>query len=65
MQDKKNYSFYMPEDFDKKIDLLRENIDSLHGLSKSQSVYFLISELAAKQAHVSDDNKKISEDLGQ
>lgn len=50
MQDKKNYSFYMPEDFDRKIDFLREQIENLHGLSKSQSVYFLISELASKYA---------------
>lgn len=49
MQDnKKNYSFYMPEDFDQKIDQLRESMDPLKGLSKSQSVYFLISDLASK-----------------
>ena len=64
MQDKKNYSFYMPEDFDKKIDLLRESIDSLHGLSKSQSVYFLISELAAKQIHTAEDSKNDFEASG-
>ena len=49
MQDKKNYSFYMPEDFDEKIDYLRKIIPSLHGLSKSQSVYFLISEMTAEK----------------
>lgn len=56
MENKKNYSFYMPEDFDQKIDKLRESIDSLKGLSKSQSVYFLISDLAAKQSQKSDSN---------
>lgn len=58
MQDKKNYSFYMPEDFDNKIDFLRDSIDSLKGLSKSQSVYFLISELAAKQSQKSSGSDK-------
>ena len=48
MDDKKNYSMYMPFDFDEKLAIVRENHKGLAGLSKSQAVYFVIAELADK-----------------
>ena len=65
MPDKKNYSFYMPEDFDRKIDMLRNEIEALHGLSKSQSVYFLISDLAAKHLQNKADQEQTPSEEGQ
>ena len=59
--DKKNYSFYMPCDFDEKIDYLRKNTNALKGLSKSQSVYFLISEFADKLSPDAD-GEEMTED---
>lgn len=58
--DKKNFSFYMPEDLDHKIDYLRDSNEKLKGLSKSQSIYFLISELYNKAVHadISKENKE-------
>lgn len=57
--DKKNYSFYMPVDFDDKIESLRQNIQEIKGLSKSQALYFLISKLASgkMELDLSEDNK--------
>ena len=52
MNEKKNYSFYMPSDFDEKLEELQSKRPFLKALSKSQCVYFLISEMCEK------DNKK-------
>lgn len=46
--DKKNYSFYMPTDFNEKVEKLRSSMPALKGLSISQCVYFIISDLASK-----------------
>lgn len=42
---RKNYSFYMPEDFAEKIDKLISSNETLKNLSRSQAVYFIISQM--------------------
>ena len=42
---RKNYSFYMPDDFETKMKKLQESDDRLQSLSRSQAVYFIVSEL--------------------
>ena len=46
--ERKNYSFYMPCDFDDKLKKIQDNDDRLQSLSKSQALYFLIADLASK-----------------
>ena len=45
--DKKNYSFYMPLEFDNKLKSIQEKDKRLSALSKSQAVNFIISEIVA------------------
>lgn len=43
--ERKNFSFYMPDDFAEKLDKLQTKKDSLKPLSRSQAVYFIISQM--------------------
>jgi len=42
---RKNYSFYMPADFDEKLKNIQQQDGRLSALSKSQAVYYIISEI--------------------
>lgn len=44
--DRKNYSFYMPIDFVDKIEQVKDKDSRLKLLSRSQALYFIISQLA-------------------
>ena len=44
--ERKNYSFYMPEDFTEKMKQIQACDDKLSALSRSQAVHFIISEIA-------------------
>lgn len=44
--DRKNYSMYMPADFSEKLTEVQKNNPSINALSKSQAVYYIISQLA-------------------
>lgn len=46
MSDKKNFSFYMPDDFIEKIESVQANNEKLKGLSRSQALYFIVSNIA-------------------
>lgn len=52
---RKNYSFYMPEDFSEKLEAVQESNDKLKALSKSQALYYIISELSGSAISVDDD----------
>jgi len=43
--EKKNYSFYMPEDFDAKLQSIAERDSTIAALSKSQALYYIISKV--------------------
>ena len=43
---RKNYSLYMPLDFNESLEKVIENNDQLAPLSHSQAVYFIIKQLA-------------------
>jgi hypothetical protein len=45
----------MPSDFDDKIRKIQSNDDRIQSLSKSQAVYFLISDIASRCSN--DDSK--------
>lgn len=46
MTSRKNYSFYMSDDFNDKLSIIQESNPKFKSLSKSQVLYFIISELA-------------------
>lgn len=46
MMDRKNYSFYMASDFTEKLEKVQSNDPKLAPLSKSQALYFIITQLA-------------------
>ena len=46
--DRKNYSFFMPVEFDKFLSIVQNSSERYKALSKSQAVYFIIAELADK-----------------
>lgn len=60
MDEKKNYSFYMPSDFDEKLEELQSKRPFLKALSKSQCVYFLISEMCEKSNKKKDQDSDIT-----
>ena len=43
---RKNYSFYMPDEFASKLDTIQQQDKRLEPLSKSQAVNFIITEIA-------------------
>ena len=43
--ERKNYSFFMPDDFPDKIDTVRGKDDKLKALSRSQAIYAIVSEV--------------------
>ena len=43
--DKKNFSFYMPEDFDDKLQGIASRDSTIAALSKSQALYYIISKV--------------------
>ena len=43
---RKNYSFYMPDDFEKKIVAVQNADESLKPLSRSQALYAIVSKMA-------------------
>ena len=45
---RKNYSFYMPDDFVDKITTVQAANDNLKALSRSQALYAIISDMATK-----------------
>lgn len=45
--ERKNYSFYMPVEFDSKLADIQAKDKRLSALSKSQAVNFIVSEIAA------------------
>ena len=56
--EKINYSFYMLADFGEKLDALKLLDDRITALSRSQAVYFLVTELLAeKQKQKESENK--------
>jgi len=44
---RKNYSFYVPDDFDKLLDDIKASDRVMTGMSKSQSLYYIVSKLAS------------------
>lgn len=44
---RKNYSFYVPDDFDKLLDEIKASDRVMTGMSKSQSLYYIVSKLAS------------------
>lgn len=56
MVQKKNYSFYMPTDFVDRMEEIQSNDDKLRTLSRSQALYFIISELAEKAQPASTES---------
>lgn len=44
--ERKNFSFYMLADFSEKIDKIRQSDDKFKSMSRSQVLYYLISEIA-------------------
>lgn len=44
--ERKNYSFYMATDFVEKLEKVQESSPDLKHLSRSQAVYFIISNMA-------------------
>ena len=45
MANRKNFSFYAPEDLGDKIDDARNNDARLKPLSRSQAIYFIMTEI--------------------
>lgn len=43
---RKNYSFYMPDDFIEKIVVVQEADESLKLLSRSQALYMIVTRMA-------------------
>lgn len=43
---RKNYSFYMPDDFEKKIVAVQNADETLKPLSRSQALYAIVSKMA-------------------
>lgn len=56
--DRKNYSFYMPADFGDKLEKIQEADDRIAVLSKSQAVYFIISEIAQSGKYSKNENEQ-------
>lgn len=45
---RKNYSFYMPDDFNNKLKVIKDSNDKIKSLSMSQALYYIITEMAEK-----------------
>lgn len=45
---RKNYSFYMPDDFTQSLEKIQASDHKIQSLSKSQALYFIISDMASK-----------------
>lgn len=45
MANRKNFSFYAPEDLGDKIDQARNNDERLRPLSRSQAIYVIMTEI--------------------
>lgn len=45
---RKNYSFYMPDDFSSKLKVIKDSNDKIKSLSMSQALYYIITEMAEK-----------------
>ena len=45
---RKNYSFYMPDDFNSKLEVIKDSNDKIKSLSMSQALYYIVTEMAEK-----------------
>lgn len=54
---RKNFSFYMPEDFADKLDKVQDRSENIKNLSKSQALYFLVSNMAQDGADAESANQ--------
>lgn len=55
MLDKKNYSFYMPDNFSERLEVVTATDSKLSALSKSQALYYIISRIAESIENQSAD----------
>jgi len=44
--DRKNYSFFMPNDFNEQLEKVKSTDPVMNAMSKSQAVYYIISKVA-------------------
>lgn len=54
---RKNYSFYMLDDFGTALETIQAKDDRIKALSKSQAVYFIVSEIAQTGKYTNTQDK--------
>ncbi len=54
--ERKNYSFFMPNDFDEQLEKVKSNDPVMASMSKSQAVHYIVSKVAKLNIDLDDPN---------
>lgn len=52
--ERKNYAFYMPNDFDEQLEKVKSNDPVMASMSKSQAVHYIVSKVAKLNIDLDD-----------